>query len=167
MCVSTSPEKSDVQVPLFVDEMLVGELFVQFRPFLFEFLNDISSKYELILYSSLNRVYVEAIIANVPKLGKYFAYIFGDDYCVFANLDYGVKCLDFLLDDRNLGDILLVDKTPKSLPHFPYNFLPAPIYGKDNLGDRRLITLGVAIDHIMTHKTVQEGVYDACKAMQL
>jgi len=164
MSVSTLPEQSDIQVPIYIEEMLIGELYVKFRPFLFEFLADMSSKYELILYSSLNRVYIDSILSSVPELGNYFSYIFGDDHCVFSNLYYSVKCLDFLLKTRSLEDILLVDKTLKSLPHFPYNFLPAPLYSKDDPDDRGLIKLSVAIDRILGQKIVQEKIY-GCAGM--
>jgi hypothetical protein len=159
MGMSTFPEQSDIQIPIYIGEMLIGELYVKLRPFLFEFLADISSKYELILYSSLNRAYVDSILANISGLENYFAYIFGDDHCVFANLDYSVKCLDFLLETRSLADILFVDKTLKSLPHFPYNFMPAPLYSKDDPDDKGLAKISVGIDRIMTQKTVQEGVH--------
>jgi len=159
MSVSTLPEQSDIQVPIYIEKMLIGELYVKFRPFLFEFLADMSSKYELILYSSLNRAYIDSILSNVPGLGNYFSYIFGDDHCVFANLHYSVKYLDFLLKTRSLEDILLVDKTLKSLPHFPYNFLPAPLYSKDDPDDRGLIKLSVGIDRTLAQKIVQEEMH--------
>jgi TFIIF-interacting CTD phosphatase-like protein len=105
-----------------------GELALGFRPYLFEFLEDMQSKYELVLYSSFSSEYLQAIADSVERRKKYFTHRFHDDFCLFANISYSVKCLDFLCGNRSPANIILLDNTPRTLPLTPDNFLSVPFY---------------------------------------
>ena len=161
MHISTMVEEdADVKVPIYINKSIfVTELSLHFRPYLFDFLEDMSSKYELILYSSLNKAYVDSILEVIEGSKKYFEYIFNEDACVFANLSYGVKCLDFLLHNRTLDDIVLVDVTVKTLPCYSNNFVPILPYNQKSIEDKGLAFLSVAIDGcIMKGESVQETI---------
>ena len=163
--ISTNTEDCDASVPIYLnDEVLISNLSIKYRPFLFEFLDDMASKYELILYSSLNSYYINAIISKIPQLGKYFNHIFGEEFCVFSNIEYGVKFLDFLLSNRTIESIVLADKTIKTLPNFPHNFVPVQPFDEDK-DDLELVKLGYSIDYIMQEKNSKNAIYDIIRKM--
>lgn len=164
MLISTmNDESADVTVPVYINGgILVTELYIHFRPYLFEFLSDMKSKYELILYSALNSAQVNSIVQTLERDERFFEYVFCEEYCIFANLTYGVKCLDFLLSNRTLQDIILVDTTVKCLPSYTDNFIPIQPYTIKNPMDTELIHLAIAIDKIMSYPDVQEGI-DECR----
>ncbi len=160
MHVSMAPEEdADEKVPIYVNQnVLITEFSLHFRPRMFEFLRDMRGKFELILYSALNKVYVQAIVDCIQKREKYFAHVIGEDFCVFANLTYGVKCLDFLLSGRKLQHIMLVDTTVKCLPGSSDNFVPVPAYPGRDQTDQELPKLAALLDVIGKEKDVTEAI---------
>ena len=100
------------------------ELSLTYRPYMYDFLEDMSRLYELVIYSSLSRDYLQAILDRVEKKKKYFSQRFNDEFCIFANIAYSVRCLDFLYANRSAADIILVDNTVTTFPLSPNNFLP-------------------------------------------
>jgi len=154
-------DEPDAKVPIYINEdTLIMEFALHFRPFIFDFLNDMKDKFELILYSSLNPTYVSAIVECLERKEKYFVHRFGEDFCIFANLSYGVKCLDFLLGNRNQEDIILVDTTVKCLPHYPDNFVPVPAYSWKNSKDQELPKLASLLDLLYKEQNVTEAISD-------
>jgi RNA polymerase II subunit A small phosphatase-like protein len=105
-----------------------GELALNYRPFLFDFLEDMSRLYELVVYTSFSKDYLHAILKGVEKNSRYFAHSFHDEFCIFANIAYSVRCLDFLYANRSPADIVFVETSVKTLPLTPYNFIPIPVY---------------------------------------
>ena len=151
MSITITNTTADIIVPIIIDEdVKVANLYINYRPYLFEFLKDMKSKYELILYTSLNTVYISAIMAHIPKLANYFDYVLTQNQCVYTNIDYGMKCLDFLLTSRTLSQILLLDISPKSFPAFLYNFLPVPSF-QENKDEAILCKLAVTIDNLLSN----------------
>lgn len=101
------------------------EISIRLNPFAFNFLEDMKTKYELILYSSLNRKYLQAILNYLEHDRKYFEYILDESYCLYANVFQGVKYLNFLCCSRSLSNIVAVDTSAKCFPLNPDNFIPA------------------------------------------
>jgi TFIIF-interacting CTD phosphatase-like protein len=104
------------------------ELSLTYRPFMHEFLEDVSQSFELILYSSFSKDYIEAILERVEKGKKYFGHRFHDEFCIFANIGYSVKCIDFLCANRSPADIIVVESSVSTLPLSPDNLLPVSAY---------------------------------------
>jgi len=101
------------------------EISIELKPFAFNFLEDMKSKYELILYSFLDRKYLLAILNYLERDEKYFEYILDESYCLYANVFQGVKYLNFLCSTRSLSNIVVVDTSVKNFPFDPDNFIPA------------------------------------------
>ena len=149
---------ADVEIPIYLDEnTLVGTSYTKYRPFIFDFLDDMKEKYELILYTSLDSYYVHSILKFLEKDKVYFDYVFDKDFCVFTNMNYGVKCLDFLMENRTEENIILVDTTPKCLPKFADNFVPILPFENDDK-DIELVKLAKIIDYIMKGENIQEEI---------
>ena len=151
-------EGADKKVPIYYDTTLITEFSLHYRPGLIEFLEDMKTKYELIIYSSLNKTYVDAIVRCIEENEKYFEYIFGEDFCIFANISYGVKCLDFLFGNRTKDDIILVDTTAKSLPFYSDNFVPIPSYCAINAKDYELAKLASLLDLMIAEPSIPKAI---------
>ncbi len=159
MSISTMTEEdADERVPIYINQTLLTESSLHYRPHLFEFLRDMRKRFELVIYSTLNATYVNAIVDCIQKREKYFAQVFGADFCVFANLTYGVKCLDFLLANRPSTDIILVDTTVKCLPSYSDNFVPVGAYSYRNLADQELPRLAALLETLAREKDVTAAI---------
>ena len=134
-----------------------GEVSLFFRPFLQEFLDEMQKKFELILYSSLSKSTLNAVMNHIEKKQKYFVHCFDESFCIFANVSYGVKCIDFLLTNRSAEDIIVVDTTVKALPLTPDNLVPISRYDQ-NSDDTELVKLAVALDLISKESDVRIAI---------
>ncbi len=139
-------------------ESLTSELSVRYRPFLHEFLEDMQSHYELILYSSFCQDYVNALAGAMEKGRKVFVHRFGEEFCVFANIAYSVKCIDFLLGNRSPADIVVLDNSARFFPLTADNVVPIPIYDPAVGQDDELARLGRVLGNMAQEKDVREAV---------
>ncbi len=134
------------------------EISVKYRPYMHEFLEDMTANYELIVYSTFKREQVKAIVDSIEKRRKYFSYRFHDEFCLFANLSSGVKCLDFLYSGRSPADIILVDTRVKKLPLSVDNFVPVTSYNEEEPSDMGLIRLAAVLDKLAATKNVATAI---------
>ena len=129
------------------------EMSITYRPFLHEFLEDVKSKFELIIYSSIGDKQLREILNCIEKKKKYFSYSFGETFCLFANISSSVKCLDFLLSNRTPADIIVIESTAKALPLSTDNLIPVAMYEGSN-EDIELVKLASLLDSLSTQKDV-------------
>lgn len=140
------------------------EVSVCFRPFLHEFLKDMQSKFEIIIYSSFSSSYLNSIIdllektAEGPSIDKYFIHRFSEEFCIFANISYSVKCIDFLLGNRTSADIIVVENTITTFPLSTDNVIPIPAYSGKNPGDSELIKLSSILDALIEEPDVRQTI---------
>ena len=130
------------------------ELSIKYRPYLYEFLDDVSQRFELVLYSTFNYYSVHAIANAIEKSKKYFSYRFHDEFCLFSNIASGVKCIDFLLGHRSNKDIIVVDTKSQTLPLSVNNFLPIEPFAEDGTDDKELIKLSRVLEEFADTKDV-------------
>ena len=135
-----------------------NELSISYRPFLFEFLEDMKNKFELIIYSSFNKFYHQEIINCLQSKKKYFSYHFDESFCIFANVSSSVKCIDFLLENRPPSSIIVVENSPSSLPLSIDNMVPISVYDSSNPRDAELIKLGSFLDYLSSQKDVTAAI---------
>ena len=140
-------ESADVILEIGPDESIS----LKFRPYAFKFLIDIKAKFEVILYSSLNYRYLNPIKNYIEKQGKFFAYCLDESYCLFANVFSGIKCLDFLCENRKLENIVVVDSSVKSFPLNYYNIIPYTFSLKEN----QLIKISKVLDSLVGQTDIQ------------
>ena len=153
-------EEADEIAPMFnKNGEQIGEISITFRPYLFEFLDDISSRFELVLYTSYSTEYMEAIVKVLEKRKKYFAYKFGEDFCIIANISsYSVKCVNFLLGNRSENDIIMVDNDVKEFPFSTDNFVPVSYYEGNKAEDDELPKLASFLKKLSEEKNVREVI---------
>ena len=83
---------------------------LKLRPYLIEFLENISRYYELILFTSGTQYYAEPIIRAIEHKKKYFDFIFYRDSCIFLKNNL-VK--DLTRIGRPLDSIIIIEKNPQ------------------------------------------------------
>jgi CTD small phosphatase-like protein 2 len=136
----------------------MGELSIKYRPFLKEFLDDMSTKFELIIYSTFNSQYVKALVKQIEKCKKYFTYSFHDEFCLFANISCGLKCTDFLYGNRTLSDIIIVGDNVKVFPFSSDNFIPISVFTGDEHKDIELIKVATLLDKLAKEKDIPTAI---------
>jgi len=92
----------------------------------FDFLDDMKTKYELIIYSSLNHKYLQPILNYLEREKKYFEYSFDETFCLYANVFQGTKYLNFLCSTRPIKNVIAVDTSTKKFPLNPWSVIAVP-----------------------------------------
>ena len=80
---------------------------ITLRPNIFEFLHEMKSIYELIIFSENSQEYVEPIINLIQQKEKYFDYILCKQYMTFDSKGQEIKNLNLL--GRDLKNVVVVD----------------------------------------------------------
>ncbi len=137
---------------------VANELSVNYRPFLYEFLDDMQSRFELIVYSSFPRDYLNALVNAVEKGRRIFAHRFAEEFCLFANIAHSVKCIDFLLANRSPADIIVLDTSAKSFPLSMDNVVPVAEYDERRPQDEELAGLARLLERLAAEKDVRETI---------
>jgi CTD small phosphatase-like protein 2 len=131
------------------------EVFVSYRPYLFEMLRTLQRHCELIIFTASHRPYAETIVHAIEfdMLGqekrahhsgrKLFSHILTREQCIHmpfqreirrntSSSHYWVKDLRVLVEGRSMRDILLVDNRALSFAHSHLcNGLPISDYDGD------------------------------------
>ena len=112
-----SPREKPYTLVLGLDETLVNfqqinytQGVLKLRPFLIEFLENVSQYYELILFTTETQYYAEPIIKAIEQKKNYFDFVFYRENCVLIGNDY-VK--DLARIGRPLDSTIIVDNIPQ------------------------------------------------------
>ena len=112
-----SPREKPYTLVLGLDETLANfqqinytQGVLKLRPYLTEFLENVSRYYELILFTSKTQYYAEPIIRAIEQKKKYFDFIFYRENCIMIKNDF-VK--DLTRIGRSLDSIIIVDNMPE------------------------------------------------------
>lgn len=91
------------------------EIGVFFRPYLMEFLERLSKKFELVIFTAGRQDYADHILDRIDPENKYFAHRLYRQHCdlvdcisIGTKKDLHIKCLQ-LLSNRKKEDLLIVD----------------------------------------------------------
>ena len=116
-----APRTKPYTLVLSLDETLVNfqqmnytQGVLKLRPYLIEFLEQVSLYYELVLFTTETEYYVEPIINAIQQRKKYFDYIFYKENCIMIGNDY-VKDLSRI--GRPLDSTIIVDNVSQ---HFRF-----------------------------------------------
>jgi len=124
----------------YVEEGNEMKVYVKFRPFLKEFLEDMSEFYELIIYTSAEQDYADKILETMPFVKDIFAYRLYCPQCIVKESQYLFKMLDLLTENRDLKDLIIVDNTVRNYCLFVRNGIPITDYKGSNT-DYQLVYL--------------------------
>lgn len=71
----------DVKTEIKIDYKIIKNVFISFRPYLFEMLRTLKKKYELVIFTAGYSAYAQAIIKEIEKNEKFFDHVISRDYC--------------------------------------------------------------------------------------
>ena len=108
--------------------VILFQVYVKFRPYLFETLMTLKEHYELILFTAASEQYADIVLQTFDGQ-EFFDHILSRKQCIFI-FEYGVyvKDLSILLHNRSLKDIIIVDNKIESYSSNLENGIPITSY---------------------------------------
>jgi len=100
-----------------------AEFELRIRPFAEEFLKKMSKEFEIIIFSSAERRYVEVITKVLDPKGQHISHIFHREHCIKTPQGLFVKDLR-IIKGRELRDMVIVDNLVHSFSHQIDNGIP-------------------------------------------
>ena len=92
-----------------IDNTSLMKGFVEYRPFLHEFLDRVSIIFELIIFTIATQQYADPIIDSIERKKKYFKARLYRDHCILYK---GVYVKDVSLLGRELSKVIVIDDRP-------------------------------------------------------
>lgn len=140
-----TPNKKRYSLILDLNETLINLKYshnskglIRVRPYLYQFLDEVSVNYELILFTGSNQNFVFPIIEVLEKKKKYFDFVFYRQYLV--------RCGDCYLKDlskigRPLDSTIIIDNNPQNFKLHKENGICIKSFWGDNGRDTALFDL--------------------------
>ena len=140
-----TPRTKPYTLVLSLDETLVNfqqmnytQGILKLRPYLLEFLEQVSIYYELVLFTTESEHYVEPIIKAIEQRRKYFDFIFYKENCIMIGNDY-VKDLSRI--GRPLDSTIIVDNVSQHFRFQKENGITIKSFWAKDPGDKALYNL--------------------------
>jgi len=106
------------------DAKIAGTEFeLKIRPFADEFIKKMSKEFEIIVFSSADRRYVEAVVKVLDPKRQYISHVFHREHCIKTPQGVFVKDLR-IFKGRELRDMIIVDNLVQSFCHQIENGIP-------------------------------------------
>ena len=118
------------------------------RPNLHEFLHEMKSIYELIIFSENSQEYVEPIIDLIQKKENYFDYIICKSFITYDNKGNEIKDLSLL--GRDLKNVIVVDNIKQYYKNKENLICIKSFFGDVNNDKKTLKLLGNVLKEIKT-----------------
>eukprot|EP00347_Sterkiella_histriomuscorum_P003489 403364102 len=115
--------------------------YLNFRPYLFDMLDELSKDFELILYTCGTASYAQVFAESVQRKRKYFNHVLSLTHCLYSmENDMFIKDLKILEEGRSLKDVVIVDNNIQSFFLQLSNGIPIYDYTGDK-NDEVLLSL--------------------------
>ena len=129
---------------------------LRLRPFLIEFLEEISHYYELILFTTSTEYFSKPIINAIEENKKYFDFIFYREYAIIVGNDF-VK--DLTRVGRALDSTIIVDNMPQNFRLQKENGIHIkPFFAQDPNDNTLLELMDILINIAKSGVDVREGL---------
>ena len=123
----------------FIPQEIGNKAIIQYRPGLYQFLDNLSPYFELILWTVATKQYADPIINSIERYKNYFSCRLFREYSTFTNGAY-IKNLNNL--GRDLSKVIIIDDKSCSFSAQKENgILIKPYFGSDKEDDYQLIDL--------------------------
>lgn len=128
----------DVKSVLNLEVLSKKDIYISFRPYLFEMLSTLKRHFEIVLFTAGFDVYAETIVKEIHKQGRFFDHVITRENCTpHPKGRNQIKDLILLLEGRSIKDIMIVDNRAMSFAIHFTNGIPI----KDYEGDKSDNTL--------------------------
>ncbi len=132
---------------------------INIRPHLFEAMDIIKEKYNIVIFTASHSSYTDAILKEIDPENKYFKYRLYRNNCIPIKIDdknFYVKDLDILKKYHNLKDCVIIDNSVLSFAYHLSNGIPIiPYY--DTKNDSELIILAYYLTFISNDNDLRKS----------
>lgn len=127
-CNADSKEVSDAKIPIKVKDNSIVEVGINFRPFVNEFLENMSKEYEIVIFTASHPCYANKVLDILDSNNQFISYRVFRNHCVHTESGISIKDLR-IFANRKIENIILVDNALYSYALQPYNGIPiVPFY---------------------------------------
>ena len=140
----SSDQGFDERIDLYIGENRTHSIYVYYRPFLKEFLEYVSEKWEIGIFTSSSNIYANAILERIDPQNKFFNFRLFKTSCYRDCNNHLIKDLE-IIGNRDLKDIAMIDNSIDSIIYQLDNCIPCvPYYGDQK--DQELVSLAKFLD---------------------
>jgi len=126
---------------------------IETRPFLIDFLTEVSKFYEIILFTNENEEFIKPFITEIDNESKYFSYCLFGEHVQYVNGEYlkDMSCLG-----RDLNRCVVVDCYPSSFKNHVENGILVRRYVGEGSSDKTLYFLEDLLCRIALNKEIDD-----------
>lgn len=129
------------------DSLEIGTIYVNYRPYLCEFLEYISKNYEIIVFCNGSPICCDQVIDEIEYSKQYFSKRLYDNEVIFENPSFNVKNYTFLISNgRSIENTIIVDACVETFSLHQFSGVPITKYSKVDPNDTELVKLAKYLD---------------------